>query len=140
MRIFDKFTVSVLGKPLVREEGYFASRAAPGYRRLAELFEESAYWTRDLQQASATMLQWVLIGIGLLMAGALWTSLLSMSADAGVSLARVLVALLVFLLSSDVIGAMLADREAANTIADILQRAETAAARNYASADILLLT
>lgn len=139
LRIFDKFTVSIHGKTLVREESYFASRAAPGFRRLTELIEESAYWTRDLQQASAASLQLALIGIGLLMAGVLWTSLPSMSTDAGLSLARVLVALLVFLLSSDVIGAMFAHREAASTIGEILQRAETAAARNYPDADVLLL-
>ena len=96
LRVFDKFTVSVAGKQLVREEWYFASRAPPGYPRLAELIEESAYWTRDLQRASATALQWALTGIVLLIAGALWANLPNVSADAGVSLARVLVALLVF--------------------------------------------
>ncbi|CAO4151993.1 hypothetical protein DHODJN_17765 [Methylorubrum extorquens] len=139
LRIFDNFTVPINDRPLVREEDYFASRAAPSYRRLAELIEESAYWTRELQQASATALQWALVGIGLLMAAALWAGLPAMSADAGVLLARVLVTLLVFLLSSDVIGAVFAHRNAAKSIREISQRAETAAARNYPSADVLLL-
>lgn len=43
LRVFDGFSVSIDGKPLVREEEHFASREAPGYRRLAELIEESAY-------------------------------------------------------------------------------------------------
>lgn len=139
LRIFDKFTVSVVDKPLVREEGYFASRAVPGYRRLAELIEESAYWTRDLQQASATALQWGLISIGLLMSGALWMGLPSMSANSSVSLARVLVVLLVFLLTSDVIGTIFAHREASSIIGEILQRVEIAAARGYPPADVMLL-
>lgn len=138
LRIFDKFTVSVGSRSLVREEAYFASRASPGYRRLAELIEESAYWTRDLQETSAIALKWMLLAIGLLMGGALWTGILT-SADTRISIARVLVAMLVFLLSSDVVGAMLAHSEAAGNIGEILQRAEAAAARGYPSADVLLL-
>lgn len=139
LRIFDKFTVSILGTPLVRDEAYFASRAAPGYRRLAELIEESAYWTRDLQQTSATILQGALGIIVALMAFALWLGIPTLPSDASVSLARVLVAILVFMLSSDVVGAIFAHREATSLIGEILQRTETAAARGYQQADVLLL-
>lgn len=139
LRIFDKFTVPVIGTPLIREEGYFASRAAPGYVRLAELIEESAYWTRDLQQTSGVILQGVLASAALLMAIALWLGIPILSVDATVSMARVLVAFLVFMLSTDVVGAIFAHREAAVTIGEILQRVETAAARGYPAADVLLL-
>ncbi|RYY25867.1 MAG: GrpB family protein [Sphingomonadales bacterium] len=139
LRVFDGFKVSIADRALVREEEHFASRAPPGYRRLAELIEESAYWTRDLQQASATWLQTTLLIAALAIAGLLWAGILTLSADQGVSFARVAVALLVFLLSSDLIGAIFAHREAAATIAVILQRVETAAARDFPQADILLL-
>ncbi|RVK09819.1 GrpB family protein [Sinorhizobium medicae] len=139
LRIFDKFTVSVANRRLVREEDYFASRTAPSYRRLAELVEESAYWTRDLQRASASTLRWLLLGVTILVAGMLVVCAPSISTDANLSIARVLIAFLVFLLSSDVVGAMLGHRDAALAIDDILQRVETAAARGYPHADVLLI-
>lgn len=139
LRIFDKFTVPLLGIKLVRDEAYFASRSAPGYRRLAELIEESAYWTRDLQKASATALGWGLLVVAALMGIALWLGIPVLSQDDGISLARVLITLLVFLLTSDLVGALLAHWEASNKIGEILQRAETAAARGYPESDVLLL-
>lgn len=139
LRVFDGFSVSIEGKPLVREEDHFASREAPGYRRLAELIEESAYWTRDLQRSSAAWIRNVMVVTALLIGCALWTGLLALPTDASVSLARVLVAALVFLVSSDLLSSIFAYREAAAAIGVILQRVETAAARDYPSSDVMLL-
>lgn len=138
-RIFDGFAVSIEKKALSREETYFASRTPPGYRRLAELIEESAYWTRDIQGASAFALQILLFLVLVTGVSVLWFSLPALPVDTSLSLARVLVASLVFLASSDVIGAILSHREAARTIGYVLQRIETAAARSYPDADVLLL-
>ena len=139
LRIFDKFSAPILGNPLVRDESYFASRAAPGYRRLAELIEESAYWTRDLQKASATILQAAIVISGILMTLVLWLGVPLLPSNVTISIARVLIAILVFMLTSDVIGAIVKHGEAANAIGEILQRIETAAARGYPAADILLI-
>lgn len=139
LRVFDGFSVSIEGRPLVREEDHFASREAPGYRRLAELIEESAYWTRDLQRSSAAWIRNVLASAALLIGCALWTGLLALPTDASISLARVLVAALVFLVSSDLLSSIFAYREAATAIGVILQRVETAAARDYPASDIMLL-
>lgn len=139
LRVFDGFSVSIEDKPLVREEEHFASREAPGYRRLAELIEESAYWTRDLQHSSAAWIRNGLVGAALLIGCALWTGLLALPTDASISLARVLVAALVFFVSSDLLSSIFAYREAAAAIGVILQRVETAAARDYPSSDIMLL-
>ena len=89
LRIFDKFSVPILGTSLLRDEAYFASRAAPGYRRLAELIEESAYWTRDLQQASAKILQAALAIIGSVMVLVLWLGISLLPANINISIARV---------------------------------------------------
>lgn len=139
LRIFDQFIVSIEGKPLVREDEYFASRAEPSHRRLAELIEESAYWTLDLQKASATALQWSLsLLVALLVVWlAAWAP--AISSNAGVSMSRALIAFLVFLVSADVVGAMLAHREAAQAIGEIFQRVETVAAREYSSVDVQLI-
>ncbi len=103
------------------------------------MIEESAYWTRDLQHASAKILEAALVTLGMLMALALWLGIPLLSSDATISMGRVLVAILVFMLSSDLVGAIFAHREAASTIDEILQRTETAAARGYPAADVLLL-
>jgi len=139
LRIFDRFTVPIEGRKLQREEVHFASRMAHGYERLAELVEESAYWTLDLQRTSAAIVQGVLLAIAAVLAASLWMGLLTLPTDTTVSVARVLIAVLVFLLSSDVIGIIFAHREATATIAEILQRVETAAARGFPEADALLL-
>lgn len=139
LRIFDHFTAPIENRPMAREENYFASRAEPSYCRLAELIEESAYWTRDLQRASAQAMRLVLVGVALLMGFTLWHAMSSMSTDTQVSLARVLVAALVFLVSSDTVGAMISHKAAADAIDDVLQRVESAAARGYPEQDLLLL-
>ncbi len=139
LRIFDRFTVSITGRPLMREESYFASRSEPGHHRLAELIQESAYWTRDLQQTSAIALRVVLLGVGILAGLVLWRSVPALPTETQISLARVLIALLVFILSSDVLGAMFAHEDAAKKIGEILHRVETAAARGYQACDVLLL-
>ena len=139
LRLFDKFTVPTFALPIVREEAYFASRAAPGNRRLAEMIEESAYWTRELQHVSARILQFALGGVGLLMTLGLWLGLPMLPTDSSISLARVLASFLVFMLSSDVVGAIVAHREAASSIGEILQRTETAAARGFPTPDVMLL-
>lgn len=139
LRIFDALTVPLRGRPLTREEEHFASRLPHGYRRLAEMIEESAYWSLQLQRASKSVVQAVLAAIVLLLAGSFWLGILTLPVDASVSVARVLVVILVFLMSSDVLGTALAYGKAITTIDDILQRAETAAARDYPERDILLL-
>lgn len=139
LRIFDKFEVKIKEHHLTREESYFATRISPSYRRLAEIIEESAYWTRYLQKASAVTLLWALISITLVIAVVILIKAPAISSDANLSMARVLIAFLVFLLSSDIIGAMFAHREAASAIDEIAHRLETAAAHDYPPADMLLI-
>jgi GrpB-like predicted nucleotidyltransferase (UPF0157 family) len=139
LRIFDGFVISTRGRPPVREEAYFASRAKPGHQRAAELIEESAYWTRDLQKTSAGVVGAVLLVMTLALCIVAWRGVVDLTGEAQVNVARVMVAALVFLLSSDVLGAMLGHRQAARAIDEILQRIETTGARGYQEADVLLL-
>lgn len=139
LRVFDAFTVPIEGRPLIREEGYFSSRAASGPRRLAEMIEESAFWTADLQRSSAAALRWLLAAGCACLALYAWITLPGMPHDAQISFARVLVAILVFLVSSDVVGAALSHQESARAIGEILRRVEAAAARDHPASDVLLL-
>ncbi len=139
LRIFDGFALSIQNRQLVREEDYFASRSGPGYRRAAELIEESAYWTRDLQKTSAGIVTVALVLIGAALFMAAWRGVVDVTGEAQINVARVLIAALVFLLSSEVLGALLGHRRAARSINEILQRVEATTARNYPEADVMLL-
>lgn len=139
LRIFDGFAIPIRGRPLVREEAYFASRSEPGHQRVAELIEESAYWTRDLQKTSAEVVGAVLGLIPLGLCIVAWRGVVDLTGEAQINVSRVMIAALVFLLSFDVLGALLGHRQAARAIDEILQRIETASARGYPEADILLL-
>lgn len=140
LRIFDDFMLPIRGRPIVREEDYFASRCRPGFQRAAELVEESAYWTGDLQKTSAGVVASILAVIGLVLCAAAWRVLIDLTSDdAQINAARVMIAALLFVLSSDVLGALLGHHQAAQTIAEIFKRIEATAARGYPEADVLLL-
>lgn len=139
LRIFDGFALSIRGRRLVREEDYFASRCRPGFQRAAELVEESAYWTGDLQKTSAGVVAAILVVVGLVLCAAAWRGVVDLTSDAQINAARVMIAALVFVLSSDVLGALLGHHQAAHAIAEIFRRIETTAARGYPEADVLLL-
>jgi len=138
-RIINNFNVSIAGKPLSREEDRFSTREFPSYKRLAELIEESAFWTSDLQHASATVMNFVL-----------WTSLviafsLSVAAIISathewlISIYRVFLAIMAFFISSDVLGLLFSYKDSATAIDEILRRVEIAALRDHPESDLLLL-
>lgn len=139
LRIFDGFAVSIRGRDPVREEDYFSSRSRPSHQRAAELIEESAYWTRDLQKTSAGVVGTVLGLIALGLCIGAWRGVIDLTGEAQINVARVMIAALVFLLSADVLGALLGHRQAARAIDEILHRIETTSARGYQEADVLLL-
>ncbi|MFN3668107.1 MAG: GrpB family protein [Brevundimonas sp.] len=139
LRIFDGFAIPIRGHPPVREEAYFSSRCRPSHQRAAELIEESAYWTRDLQKTSARVVGTVLGLIALGLCIGAWRGVVDLTGEAQINVARVMIAALVFVLSSDVLGALLGHRQAARAIDEILQRIETTSARGYQEADVLLL-
>ncbi len=138
-RILKRFILPISDAPLSLEESRFASRERPSYKRLAELIEESAFWTGDLYHASAGRM-----GIFL------WTSLLigfalSIAAityapqEQLISFNRALIAIMVFFVSSDVLGLYFSYRRSANSLDEIFHRVEIASLRGYLEADILLL-
>jgi GrpB-like predicted nucleotidyltransferase (UPF0157 family) len=138
-RLSDGFTVPIMNRPLMLEDGYFASRATPGPRRLVELIEESAYWTADLQRYSSHALG-VAMGVALVVTSLIvWRTITDMDTAQQVLIARVLVAALVFLVSSDVVVHWLAHRRAATDIDEILSRIEVTVARGHDQTDVTLL-
>lgn len=139
LRINEGFKVPPPVGESRREEEHFATREAPGYKRLAEMIEESSYWTRDLQAVSSKAMICALLfllAVVLVVSGA---AVASLGSDSLVSLSRVIIAIMVFVVSSDALGLVLAYRSSATTIDEIFKRVEAAAARSFEESDVLLL-
>lgn len=139
LRISDSFNVLVSSETLRREEEHFASREPPSYRRLSEMIEESSYWTRDLQQKSAKIVGVIFLIFGGILAIIIGAAIASFESDSLISLSRVILAMMVFLISSDSLVLFLGYRNSAIAIDEIFKRVESATARNYLESDILLL-
>jgi hypothetical protein len=132
-----KFTAAIDGLPELSIEEYFATVAAAGPVRAAEMIDESAFFTGALQQSSGRsmllILLFLVVIVGVL--GLLFAP--QLDGAARVTIARVLLAFAVFLLSSDVLGAALAHQRAANSIEAIRYRLSAARGRGYPIGDVL---
>jgi GrpB-like predicted nucleotidyltransferase (UPF0157 family) len=137
--ILRDFTVSIAERKLMMENAYFSSQEEPGPRRLVELIEESAFWTSDLQRWSGLILGWFTVGALVLVGIFIWRMVTDLGAEQQILLARVLVASLVFLVSSEVVVNWLAHRQAASDITEILSRVEVIASQGYDLPDAMLL-
>ncbi|MBH2847043.1 GrpB family protein [Serratia marcescens] len=139
LRINDKFNVTITKKTLRREEEHFSTREAPGYKRLVEMIEESSYWSCYLQKFSAKMMSivlFILVAIIFIVSVAAVTSLDSNNL---ISLSRVMIALMVFVVSSDSLGLLLAYKNASTSVEEVFNRVEAISAKGYLKSDALLL-
>lgn len=138
-QIFQSLSVGAADAAKQAENGYFATAAPPGNGRLAEMLEESSFWTEKLQEDSAGVMAWFL-GVVAAVAMVGWLLLTpSEDTEMRVSLARVFLALLAFFLSSDVFGALAGHRAAAKSICNIRLRLNTAQAQQAPMGDMLIL-
>jgi GrpB-like predicted nucleotidyltransferase (UPF0157 family) len=138
-KIINGFNVSIAGKPLSREEDQFASREFPSYKRLAELIEESAFWMSDLQHASAKIMSVVLWVVLLFVFSLSVAAIISATHEWLIVTYRVLLALLAFFISTDVLGLLFSYKDTASAIDDIFRRVEMSILRDYPESDLLLL-
>jgi GrpB-like predicted nucleotidyltransferase (UPF0157 family) len=139
LRIKDGFEVPAAGLTTTREEEHFTSRESHGYKRLSEMIEESAYWTRDLQRFSAKIMEFIFLALILCMITACGVAVTLTPSETMINLSRALVAILVFLISSDTLGLLFSYKNSAGTIDEIFKRVESVTARGYEEADTLLL-
>lgn len=138
-QIFQAFSVSAADAARRAGNNYYATAAPQGNERLAEMLEESSFWTEKLQEESGAIMAWFL---GLVAAAAAigWLALTpSEDIEMRVSLARVFLALLAFFLSSDVFGALAGHRAAARSICNIRLRLNAAQAQRAPLGDMLIL-
>jgi len=121
------------------DPNYFASQAPPGRRRLGEMLQESAFWTSRMQGESARLM-WGAFLLSVIAVGLLFTVVVAFAVqnveERG---ARVMLAILTLLISTDILGSAMAHSEAASGTERIVHRLADAEARNYPEPDILLI-
>jgi hypothetical protein len=134
----ERFTVSGVTAAKCEKADYYATRLPPGSARLGEMLEESAFYSEHLQRISAFVMLGVLVFFAIAFIVITFGITPYIGRDTGQSIMRVFLALLVFGMSADVVGAYRAHRDAARDIKDIRRRLITADAACYPTADVLL--
>lgn len=139
LRINDNFNGEITSETLRREEDHFATRERPGYKRLVEMIEESSYWTCYLQKASANfmlVILFLLVSIIFIVTGA---AILSLNTNELISFSRSMIALMIFIISTDVLGLLISYRNASSSIGNIFNRVEGISVKGFLKSDALLL-
>ncbi|MCK1702601.1 hypothetical protein IVA86_14460 [Bradyrhizobium sp. 146] len=133
-----RFTVGSEQAKQFEDPTYYATKQAPGPARLAEMVEESAVYSEALHGISAHAMLGLLLLFSLIAVGVSLASTPYITPDTAFVMVRIFLAALVFILSSDVLGAFMAHRAAANDIKEILHRLMTADRAGYPLPDVLL--
>jgi hypothetical protein len=134
----ERFTVNAAEARNCEKGDYYATRLPPGPSRLGEMLEESAFYSEYLQRISAGVMLSVLVLFAVIFVIITFSVTPYVGRDSGQMIVRAFLALLVFGMSGDVVGAYRAHRDAAKEIRDIRQRLITADAGGYPTADVLL--
>jgi hypothetical protein len=134
----EKFTVSAEKAELCKKGDYYASRNPAGPSRLAEMLEESAFYSGKLQEISASVMLGVMLVFAVAFALIAMTAAPMVGRDDALTGFRVFLAILVFVMSSDVLGAYRLHRAAAKAIKEIRTRLVTAEGQGYPETDVLL--
>jgi hypothetical protein len=134
-----RFTVKEAEARASEQTDYYATKLAPGPARLAEMLEESALYTEALQRISAKAMLlvlgiFILVFIGLTLAVTPFVE-----RDTFYVAMRVFLAMLVFAMSADVLGAYRLHRQAAEEVADVRNRLMIADKNGYPLPDVLLI-
>jgi hypothetical protein len=134
----ERFTVSTKKAKESEKGDYYASHLPAGPGRLAEMLEESALYSEHLQRISSYVMLGVLsFFLAIFFVIALATTPF-IERDASFLVLRVFLALIVFVMSADVLGAYQLHKSAAKEIRDIRQRLSAADANGYRLPDVLL--
>ncbi len=126
------------GKKLENPD-YFVTKAAPGTVRLAELLEESAFWTLDLQRTSAAIMWSLFVIVIILAGGSLFFLIPDTPNEQLMKTARVVCVGLSFAVGADLFGTARGYSTTAKTLDRLLHRFDSAKARNYPEPDMLLM-
>lgn len=119
----ERFTVTSERAREYEKADYYDTNEPRGPARLAEMIEESALYSEHLQRKIAQVILGILLCFAVLfLIIALVSIIPTIDRDTGMVIARVILALMVFLLSADLLGALRQHRAAAEEIKQIRNR------------------
>jgi len=134
----EKFVVTEDEASAAENPDYYASEQQKGPGRLAEMIEESSFYTARLQEISAFIMRLLVAAFGV---GFIVLALAAVPLgrdELMMTVIRVAFAIFVFVLSSDVYGAMRRHSRAASGARDVYRRLCNARAIGYPQPDVLL--
>lgn len=134
----ERFTVTDKQAAKCEKADYYATILPPGPARLAEMLEESALYSEQLQFVSARIMLGILSVFGLCFLVIAFAITPFVQNDTTYLVIRVYLAVLVFALSSDVLGAYRAHKAAAEEVSEIRRRLTSADKMGYPMPDVLL--
>ncbi len=135
----QRFTVTEAEATAKENPDYYASQKTAGSERLAEMVEESAFFTADLQDFSSKVMG-VIFVLFIVLAVAVGLSVgPDLDRSGSMTLIRIILAIFVFIMSSDMLGAFQKHRSAAAQAKAIRSRLATLQHRSAPLADVLLV-
>ncbi|MBZ9710323.1 hypothetical protein LB543_26820 [Mesorhizobium sp. ESP7-2] len=118
---------------------YYATSFPVGPSRLGEMIEESAFYSANLQRISSFVMLAVLLFFAIAFAIVAFAALPFIGHATTMTILRIFLAVLVFALSSDVLGACLSHRAAARDIEAVRNGLQLARRDGFRLTDVLLL-
>lgn len=138
MSLKSRLTVSENTARAFEKSDYYASKLPPSPARLGEMLEESAFYSADLQKASATCMLVIIVVFAAVATVAALAAVPFVERDTTLLVVRIGLAVLVFAMSSDVLGAYVAHKSAARAIEEVRTRLIAADRSGYPLPDVLL--
>lgn len=135
----QRFTVTEVQAKAKENPEYYATQEKPGVHRLAEMLEESAFFTSDLQDFSSKVMGFILITFVVVAGGLALAVGIDLDRSSSITFVRIVLSCFVFALSSDVLGSFLKHRSAAMRTKEIRNRLATLQQRDAPLIDVLLV-
>jgi hypothetical protein len=135
----QRFTVTEKQAQAKENPDYYASKETPGPHRLAEMLEESAFFTSELQDFSGKVMGGILIGFVVVAGLVALTVGIDFDRSSSITFVRVALSGFVFAMSSDVLGAFFKHMSAAARTKAIRNRLATLQQRDAPMMDVLLV-
>lgn len=134
----ERFTVNESEATKFEKANYYATQLHPGPARLAEMLEESALYSEHLQRISANTMLFILVLFLLCFLVIGFGITPYVERETFYTIVRVFMAILVFVMSADLLGAYHAHNVATKEIREVRMRLMNADRAGYPLTDVLL--
>lgn len=135
----QRFTVTEAQAKANENPSYYATQESPGARRLAEMLEESAFFTSELQDFSSKAMGAILVAFVAIAGLVALTVGIDLDRSSSITFVRVALSGFVFAMSSDVLGAFFKHMSASSRAKAIRNRLATLQQRDAPLIDVLLV-